>query len=99
MIAHILNGVINKPARDALLIRHAIQDIAAKDKEDEIRYDLLISRLVRLHWDRVHLMKVKKEYLMKYKKHLAGDLQDALGDGAFSGFMYDLCEKPTEVKY
>ncbi|KAK4994025.1 hypothetical protein LTR28_001034, partial [Elasticomyces elasticus] len=57
VIAHILNGVINRPARDALLLRHAIDDIVSHNKDDELRYELLISRLVRLHWDRAHLLR------------------------------------------
>lgn len=90
MIAHILNGVINKPARDALLLRHAIEDVADKNKEEEIRYELLISRLVRLHWDKVHLIRVKREYEMKYKTTLEEDIDDA-ARGDFGDFMRQLC--------
>ena len=97
VIAHILNGVINKPARDALLLRHAIQDIVEKNKDDDIRYDLLISRLVRLHWDKVHLAKVKKAYYDKGKRHLESDIQDAIHSEEFSGYLYDLCQ--TQARY
>lgn len=90
VIAHILNGVINKPARDALLLRHAIQDIAEKNKEEELRYELLISRLVRLHWDKLHLTKVKRVYYERYHNHLEVDIQEAT-KGDFSEFMYELC--------
>lgn len=91
MIAHILNGVINKPARDALLLRHAIKDIAAHNKDDELRYELLISRIVRLHWDRLHLLRVKKEYKEKYGKHLEQDIEDST-KGDFREFVCELCE-------
>ena len=91
MIAHILNGVINKPARDALLLRHAIKDIAEKNKDDELRYELLISRIVRLHWDKMHLMKVEREYQSRYKKDLQQDIEDACR-GDFAEFMIDLCQ-------
>ncbi|WPH01711.1 annexin a11 [Acrodontium crateriforme] len=91
VIAHILNGVINKPARDALLLRHAIKDIAEKNKDDELRYELLISRLVRLHWDKMHLMRVRREYTDKFGKDLQEDIEDAT-KGDFREFMCELCE-------
>ena len=91
MIAHILNGVINKPARDALLLRHAIEDIAEKNKEEELRYELLISRLVRLHWDKVHLIRVKREYEVKYKVTLEEDIENS-SKGDFAEFMTQLCQ-------
>lgn len=91
VIAHILNGVINKAARDALLLRHAIEDIVEKNKEEELRYELLISRLVRLHWDKVHLIRVKREYEAKYKKTLEDNIEDA-ARGDFADFMCQLCQ-------
>ena len=95
VIAHILNGVINKPARDSLLLHHAIRDIASRNKDDELRYELLISRLVRLHWDRLHLARVKREYKEKYGKYLEEDIEDAT-KGDFREFMCELCQ--TERK-
>jgi hypothetical protein len=86
-----LNGVINKPARDALLLEHAIRDIADKNREDELRYELLISRVVRIHWDRPHLKRVKKNYYDKY--HIT--LEDAIHEatkGDFREFMCELCD-------
>ena len=91
MIAHILNGVINKPARDALLIQHAIKDIAAKNQDDDLRYELLISRLVRLHWDKMHLVRVKRTYVEKYGRELQQDVEDAT-KGDFREFMCELAE-------
>ena len=74
-----------------MLLQHAINDIAEKNKEDELRYELLISRLVRLHWDKPHLMRVKKEYRTKYKRHLEEDIQNS-SSGDFADFMYELCQ-------
>ncbi|KAM3421223.1 hypothetical protein BST61_g1630 [Cercospora zeina] len=91
VIAHILNGVINRPARDALLLQHAIRDIADKNRDDELRYELLISRLVRMHWDRMHLMRVKKEYFDKYRTTLEDAIEDATR-GDLREFMCDLCD-------
>ncbi|KAK5126841.1 hypothetical protein LTR08_004591 [Meristemomyces frigidus] len=91
VIAHILNGVINKPARDALLLQHAIKDIAARNKDDDLRYELLISRLVRLHWDKVQLARVKRTYAEKYGRQLQEDIEDAT-KGDFREFMCELAE-------
>ncbi|KAK4989467.1 hypothetical protein LTR50_003210 [Elasticomyces elasticus] len=90
VIAHILNGVINRPARDALLLRHAIDDIVSHNKDDELRYELLISRLVRLHWDRAHLLRVRREYAEKYGKELDRDVEDAT-KGDFREFLCEMC--------
>lgn len=59
------------------------------DKPDEIRYDLLISRLIRLHWDRNHLSRVKREYEGKYGQSLERVLENILR-GDFAEFMVEL---------
>ena len=61
-LAHILNGALNRPMRDALLLHQAISE-TAPGKE---RAELLISRLVRLHWEEKHLEKVKTQYQSRY---------------------------------
>ena len=62
-LAHILNGALNRPMRDALLLHQAISE-TAPGKE---RAELLISRLVRLHWEPKHLEKVKQQYEARYR--------------------------------
>jgi hypothetical protein len=62
-LAHVLNGALNRPMRDALLLHQAISE-TAPGKE---RAELLISRLVRLHWEPKHLEKVKAQYEARYK--------------------------------
>ncbi len=83
-MAHILNGVINKPVRDALLLHHAL----SLTKSDSLRAELLISRLVRYHWDRPHMEAIKKEYRARYGK----DLQDAIRNGT-KGRWGEFCEE------
>lgn len=88
LLAHILNGVINKPVRDALLVRHAL----SLTKSDSLRAELLISRLIRYHWDRPHMETIKREYRSRYNK----ELQDAVRDGtkgAWGQFCEELCVK------
>jgi len=49
--------------RDALLLHQAIFE-TAPGKE---RAELLISRLVRMHWEPKHMEKVKLQYEQRYK--------------------------------
>ena len=55
------------------------------------RHELLISRLVRLHWDRIHLARVKDEYREKYGGYLEEDIEDATR-GDYREFLLALCE-------
>ena len=72
-----------------MLLRHAVNDITNKDVD--LRYELLMSRLVRLHWDKVHLSRVKEEYKSKFRTSLERDVKDALR-GDFQRFCLRLCE-------
>jgi len=72
-------------------LHHALIDIANHNREDDIRYDLLISRLVRVHWDRNHLVRVKRAYEEKYHAELDVEIEDAT-KGDFSEFMIELCD-------
>ncbi|KAL5114221.1 hypothetical protein ACEQ8H_007873 [Pleosporales sp. CAS-2024a] len=100
VIAHILNGVINRPARDAMLLHHALMDLmepatnsqsASSKHERQQRFELLISRLVRLHWDRMHMMHVKSEYEEKYGNVVEENIGDAT-KGDFREFCIQLCQ-------
>ncbi|KAK1590818.1 annexin ANXC4 [Colletotrichum navitas] len=95
LLAHILNGVINKPVRDALLVHHAL----TASRKDELRRELLISRLVRFHWDRHHLEAIKRAYRERYGR----DMQDAVREatsGEWGLFCRELCiyRMPNDVK-
>lgn len=107
VIAHILNGVINRPARDAMLLHHALMDLiepsssaprssrentsSSSKHERQQRYELLISRLVRLHWDRLQLARVKAEYEEKYGRMVEEDIEEAT-KGDFREFCIALCQ-------
>jgi hypothetical protein len=74
-MAHIINGALNRPMRDALLLHQAIAE-TGPGKE---RAELLISRLVRLHWEPKHLEKVKLQYEARYRRSVeAGIRKDVL---------------------
>ncbi|KAL9114219.1 MAG: hypothetical protein Q9227_001641 [Pyrenula ochraceoflavens] len=76
-LAHILNGALNRPMRDALLVHQAIAETApGRD-----RAELLISRLVRLHWEPKHMERVKREYERRYGKSVEGEIdKKVIGD-------------------
>ncbi|KAJ9660989.1 hypothetical protein H2201_006717 [Coniosporium apollinis] len=100
IIAHVLNGALNRPARDAMLLRHALLDLQEPPAERassptkharQQRWDLLISRLVRLHWEPKHLRVVKREYREKYGRYVEEDIEDACR-GDFGEFCLALLE-------
>lgn len=96
LLAHILNGVINKPVRDALLVHHAL----TASKRDGLRRELLTSRLVRFHWDRHHLADVKAAYRDRYGKDLQEAVKDATGNSDWGRFCRELCitRMPDDVR-
>ncbi|KAK2064728.1 annexin ANXC4 [Colletotrichum caudatum] len=95
LLAHILNGVINKPVRDALLVHHAL----TASRKDELRRELLISRLVRFHWDRHHLEAVKRAYRERYGRDMQEAVREATS-GEWGLFCRELCiyRMPNDVK-
>lgn len=96
MLAHILNGVINKPVRDALLVHHAL----TTSKRDELRRELLISRLVRFHWDGNHMAAIKAAYRSRYNRDMQEAIRDATGNKDWGLFCRELCitRVPDDVK-
>lgn len=95
LLAHILNGVINKPVRDALLIHHAL----SASKKDPQRRELIISRLVRYHWDSRHMAAVKAAYRERYGAELQQAVKEATS-GEWGEFCTALCvsRMPDHVK-
>ncbi|RMD44778.1 hypothetical protein DV735_g346, partial [Chaetothyriales sp. CBS 134920] len=69
-LAHILNGALNRPMRDAMLLHQAI----AETGPGRERAELLISRLVRLHWEPKHMEKVKAQYKARYGRSVEADI-------------------------
>ena len=95
LLAHILNGVINKPVRDALLIHHAL----SASKKDQQRRELIISRLVRYHWDSKHMAAVKVAFRERYGAELQQAVKEATS-GEWGEFCTALCvsRMPDHVK-
>ncbi|SPJ84316.1 related to annexin XIV [Fusarium torulosum] len=95
LLAHILNGVINRPVRDALLIHHA----TSASRKDGLRRELLISRLVRYHWDPHHMRAVKQAYRERYNRGMRDAVRDATS-GEWGQFCGELCiaRMPDDVR-
>jgi len=81
-LLHIINGAVDKPLRDAKLLEQAITALVEQGRED-----LLISRMVRVHWDPYHMDRVKKIYKKKFKVDLSGRLKGVVVDGDFEKFL------------
>ncbi|KAK5089010.1 hypothetical protein LTR05_003234 [Lithohypha guttulata] len=108
VLAHIINGALNRPMRDAMLLHQAIEEFAppaqygrspspTASKPSAGRAELLISRVVRLHWDSRHLEKVKRAYEERYRETVVNairrDVQGGMktDDGkAWAAFCMDL---------
>jgi hypothetical protein len=87
--------VINKAVRDVLLLHHAL----TASRKDGLRRELLISRLVRYHWDRRHMEAIKRSYRERY----GVDLQEAVKEatkGKWGLFCHELCitRMPDDVR-
>ena len=52
--------------RDALLLHQALRE----SRTGKERSELLISRLIRLHWEPRHLEQVKQEFRKRYRERL-----------------------------
>ncbi|KAF4966511.1 hypothetical protein FZEAL_10642 [Fusarium zealandicum] len=95
LLAHILNGVINRPVRDALLLHHAV----SASRKDGLRRELLISRLVRYHWDPHHMRAVRQAYRERYGRSLGEAVREAT-NGEWGEFCSELCivRMPDDVR-
>ncbi len=58
----------DKAMRDAILLEEAMSGAGTKDS-------LLTNRVIRVHWDRNHMMQVKGAYQHRYHKSLTGRIR------------------------
>ncbi|MCJ1352031.1 MAG: hypothetical protein MMC33_002015 [Icmadophila ericetorum] len=59
----IVRGALDRAMRDAVLLEECMAGLGTKD-------DLLVSRLVQLHWNQDHMGQVRGAYKVRYKKDL-----------------------------
>ncbi len=77
--------MLNRPVRDALLLHQALAE-TSKD-----RIELLVSRLVRFHWEPQHFEKIKVDYRKKYGSRLEHDIAQGT-NGEFGDFCKELAK-------
>ncbi|KAI9738076.1 MAG: hypothetical protein M1818_005504 [Claussenomyces sp. TS43310] len=63
-LLHQLRGGVDRAARDATLLEHAMAGAGTKDHQ-------LVNRVIRYHWDRNHLPQVKGAYKHLFHRDLA----------------------------
>jgi annexin A7/11 len=63
-LLHQLRTGTDKAMRDAILLEEAMAGMGTKD-------NLLVNRVVRIHWDRNHMQNVKGAYQHKFHRGLA----------------------------
>lgn len=88
-LLHVLNGVLNKPARDARLLEESMKGVGTRD-------DLLVARLVRIHWDPEHLTAVKEAYKTKYGMSLRERIKGECS-GSYQEFLLNLISVDTHT--
>ncbi|KAK6330982.1 hypothetical protein TWF718_003176 [Orbilia javanica] len=88
-LLHVLNGVLNKPARDARLLEESMKGVGTRD-------DLLVARLVRIHWDPEHLTAVKEAYKTKYGMSLKERIKGECS-GSYQEFLLNLISVDTHT--
>lgn len=92
LLHHALMDLIEPPSSDGRSSGKLTAKEASTSKhERQQRHELVISRLVRLHWDRLHLIRVKTEYEEKYGRVLEEDIEEAT-KGDFREFCIALCQ-------
>lgn len=82
-LLYIINGALNKVARDVELLEDSMKGFGTRD-------DLLITRLVRARWNRPHFDQVKQMYRTKYGKELGLRVKGETS-GDYGRMMVALC--------
>ena len=79
-----------------MLVHHALN----LSRRDDLRKELLTSRLVRFHWDRDHMKAVKRAYRYKYRKDMREAVRETTRGSDWGHFCEQLCisRTPGSVK-
>lgn len=68
-------------------------DLSSDDgSKGQDRVELLISRLVRMHWDRAQFRQIKDEYREKYRRFLEEDVERYVKGEDMREACLNLCE-------
>ncbi|KAK6497966.1 hypothetical protein TWF506_004211 [Arthrobotrys conoides] len=83
-LLYILDGAVDKVERDAKLLEDAMVGAGTRNH-------LLISRLIRIHWNKQHLAEVKQRYSRIYKQDLVSRLRKEVR-GSYRDLMISIAE-------
>ncbi|EPS35725.1 hypothetical protein H072_10862 [Dactylellina haptotyla CBS 200.50] len=86
-LLYILDGAVDKVERDVKLLEDAMEGAGTRNQ-------LLISRLVRIHWDKHHLAEVKKRYYEIYRHQLLARIRKEVR-GSYRDLMVSIAESDT----
>ena len=76
LLHHALTDLM-EPVMEARSGRLSAREATSNKHDRQQRVELLISRLVRLHWDRLHFARVLREYGEKYRREVEEDIEEA----------------------
>lgn len=74
-----------------MLLQHALSDLASDGKGQD-RTELLISRLVRMHWEKKEFHRIKEEYKTKFRSSLEDDVEKYVRNQDTRDACLGLCE-------
>lgn len=74
-----------------MLLNHALTDLATDGKGQD-RTELLVSRLVRMHWDKYQFEQTKVEYRDKFRSDLADDVDKYVRGEDMRNACLNMCE-------
>ncbi|KAK6518855.1 hypothetical protein TWF281_003546 [Arthrobotrys megalospora] len=86
-LLYILDGAVDRVDRDAKLLEDAMVGAGTRNH-------LLISRLIRIHWNKQHLAEVKQRYRDLYKQSLVNRIQKEV-KGSYRDLMVAVAESDT----
>ncbi|KAK6524299.1 hypothetical protein TWF694_005952 [Orbilia ellipsospora] len=86
-LLYILDGAVDRVERDAKSLEDAMEGAGTRNH-------LLISRLIRIHWDKNHLAEVKYKYSQLYKQDLVSRIRKEVR-GSYRDLMIAVVESDT----
>ncbi|KAF3915967.1 Annexin-B10 [Arthrobotrys entomopaga] len=86
-LIYILDGALDRVERDAKSLEDAMEGAGTRNH-------LLISRLIRIHWNKHHLAEVKYKYSQLYKQDLVSRIRKEVR-GSYRDLMIALVESDT----
>ncbi|KAF3934673.1 Annexin-B12 [Dactylellina cionopaga] len=86
-LLYIVDGAVDKTERDAKLLEEAMVGAGTRNH-------LLISRLIRIYWNKQHLAEVKFKYSQLYKQELVHRIRKEI-KGSYRDLMIAIAESDT----